>query len=89
MCNLCNVTSWLIMMFFMSLGSLCVFFQQSRNMQIKSVGYSNLPIGVNVCALISGLSLCWPCDGVATCPGCNSPLSQSQLVLASASAGNR
>ena len=34
-----------------------------------------LSLGVNVWGCVSFVSV-WPCDGLATCPGCNPPLAQ-------------
>merc|ERR1712035_232177 len=51
------------------------FLPQSKDMHVRLIGDSKLPVGVNVS--VSGcLSMCQPCDKLATCPGCTPPLAQ-------------
>lgn len=56
----------------------------SPTVQIKSTGYPKSPSGVNV-AVYGCLSMCYPCNKLATCPEYSSPCAQSQLGLAPAS----
>lgn len=51
-----------------------------KDMQVRLTGDSKLPVCVNVGGC---LSVCRPCDGLVTCPGCVPPLAQCQLKLAS------
>jgi len=45
----------------------------SKNMHVRLIGDSKLSLGVSVCGCLSRL---WPCDGLATCPGCTPPLAR-------------
>lgn len=45
----------------------------------RSIGHSNLPIGVTWECVWLSVSTCQPCDDLAICPGCTLPLAQCQL----------
>ena len=45
------------------------FLPLSKNMHVRLIGVSKLSLGVRVWLFVS----MWPCDGLATCPGCLLP----------------
>ncbi|MEQ2233101.1 hypothetical protein ILYODFUR_018448 [Ilyodon furcidens] len=60
------------------------FLPQSKNMAVKLIGLSLLPLCVNGC--VHGcLSCVLPCDGLAIRPGCTPPLARRPLEIGTSS----
>jgi len=55
------------------------FLPTSKNIHVRLIGHSKLALSVSVYGCLSYVSLCWPCDGLAICPGCTLPLTLWQL----------
>ena len=46
------------------------FLPPSKNMHVRLIGDSKLSLGVSVSVVFVSFVSVWPCDGLATCPGC-------------------
>ncbi|MEQ2251209.1 hypothetical protein ILYODFUR_008552 [Ilyodon furcidens] len=58
------------------------FLPQSKNMTVRFIGLSKMPLGVNGC--VHGcLSCVLPCDGLATCARCTPSLTRRPLIVTS------